>query len=271
MYILCIKPESGTVGMAEQYLSIYNDYYVLDTDDGVTELVSGVDIYNLIADFGHEVTIEDLEEEGLDTTNPYTYEEDTGEEYDNDDYEEVERRLSKEEMQHEKFEGVRIYLDEPEFLCVTDTLYTLLYDTSGELIGDNFFLTKNKVIDRYGNEVYTSVFLNLYRDNILNARQDAFTDFDIWYANLANGVLEIRAVGRFFNNIEDYDAVIKYNLQDFWRIESLGIGDISFNASEHMEYKAELAKHVLAFENISFNDKRELSYKACIKCIRGDK
>ena len=27
--------------MAEQYLSIYNDYYVLDTD-GVTELVSGV-------------------------------------------------------------------------------------------------------------------------------------------------------------------------------------------------------------------------------------
>lgn len=271
MYILCVKPEAGTVGIAEQYLSIYNDYYVLDTDDGVTELVSGVDIYNYIQDFGHETTIEDLEEEGLDTTNPYAYEEDTGEDYENDDYEEVKRRLSKIEMQHEKFEGIRIYLDEPEFICVSHTLYTLLHVDLVKEIGDDFFVTKNAVSDRDNNAVFASVFLDLYRDNVLSAKQDAFTDFDIWYVNFANGVLEIRAVGMFFHSVENCDAVIKYNLPDFWRIESLSIDGVSFDASNQIEYKAKLAKHVLASKDMSFSTKRELSYKACIECIEGDK
>lgn len=264
MYILCIKPELGVIGTKEKYLSIYDDYYVFDTDDGVTELISGVDIYNLIADFGRQTTEDDLEYEGLDTS----FDEDGG----NEDYDEVQTRLTKEEFRYDKFRGVRIYLDEPEFLCVTDTLYTLLTLYGLVAVNKHFFMS-NTAVYLAGSDsdaIYTDIFMKLYRGGLLKEKRiDAYTDFYIWYVGFERDSLEVRAVGEFFHSVEECEALVKFNLPDFWRIERLCIDDIDFDASENMKYKAELAKHVLAFEDISFNDKRELSYKACLKYIRG--
>lgn len=114
--------------------------------------------------------------------------------------------------------------------------------------------------------------IELYRGGFLKEKEiDAYTDFYIWYVGFESGSLEVRAVGKYFHSMEECEALVKFNLSDFWRIERLCIDDIDFDVSNSKEYKAKLAKYVLSSKDLDFADKRDLSLQSCIECIRVDK